>query len=485
MKKLEKDAKGITLVTLIITIVVILILASIATYSSIEIVKSSKFTKFTTEMKIMQIQVNTLYEKYKNGDNEILNLGKDLDEQADIVFTSDASGVTEKSGYKYFDQETIQSLEIKGVESEFFVNIEKRSIVSYEGLKYEGTIYYTLEQLPSGLYNVDYDENINTGTPTFETSVEEIDENKWKISIYNIVYNEGYIDKWQVEYQLEGQDYWNTSEELSFIVNEEGNYTIKIVNRNVKADTTIVVKYKTIEELEAGEYVYYTYKEGENPIKCIVLYDTKYNTTNNTNYGVQIISNDSVTGVELGNGTGSKQCNNSDYFNIARDAYNNALITLYNKAQDYLNTDYATSARCVGSVPDNPSWDTNEMFIADSSYSYMTNYNETFKVKDENYNIDWERMGVDLAELNIKNINKNYWLASRYISSTSEESDFFVRYISNDGYIISQDMCYLNSSGYITTLSSTYGFRPVFTLKSGIKLRRGDGSKDNPYILKK
>ena len=174
-----------------------------------------------------------------------------------------------------------------------------------------------------------------------------------------------------------------------------------------------------------------------------------------------------------------------DYFDIARDSYNNALSILYNKAQEYLNNNYASSARCVGSLPDNPSWDTDEMFTADNSYSYMASYNGTFKVKDENYNIDWKRMGEDLAELNIINVNKNYWLASRYISSNSAESDFFVRYISNEGYQISQDMCYLNSTGYITTLSSTYGFRPVLTLKPGIKLTRGDGSKGNPYVLKK
>lgn len=158
MKKFSKNVKGVTLVSLIITIIVLIILASIAIYSGNDVIKSSKFTKFTTEMKIMQTQVNELYEKYKNGDNEILNLGKQLDTvqtQADIVFTSDSSGITEQAGYRYFDQETIESLNIEGIEEEFFINIEKRSVVSYKGFKYEGITYYTLEQIPSGLYNVD------------------------------------------------------------------------------------------------------------------------------------------------------------------------------------------------------------------------------------------------------------------------------------------------------------------------------------------
>lgn len=63
MKNSCKKENGITLMSLVITIVILLILASIATYSGIEVIKSSKLTKFTTEMKIMQTQVNELYQK--------------------------------------------------------------------------------------------------------------------------------------------------------------------------------------------------------------------------------------------------------------------------------------------------------------------------------------------------------------------------------------------------------------------------------------
>ena len=63
MKNSCKKENGITLMSLVITIVILIILASIATYSGIEVIKSSKLTKFTTEMKIMQTQVNELYQK--------------------------------------------------------------------------------------------------------------------------------------------------------------------------------------------------------------------------------------------------------------------------------------------------------------------------------------------------------------------------------------------------------------------------------------
>ena len=239
------NSKGITLISLVITIAVLLILASIATYSGIDVIRQSKLNKFTAEMKVMQTQVNDLYQKYTDGrsvtiggstytGDDILNkIGQDLPSNADSVFTSEKSGITEKEGYRYYNQDTIKGLNIDGVEGEFYVNVKNRSVISTEGLEYEGTTYYTLEQLPNGLYNVDYEDK-NTGKPTFDVSIENIGD-KNRIVISNINYN-GYVDKWQVKYQKEGQDYWSTSEDLSFVVLEDGLYKVKIVNGNIESD---------------------------------------------------------------------------------------------------------------------------------------------------------------------------------------------------------------------------------------------------------
>ena len=62
-------------------------------------------------------------------------------------------------------------------------------------------------------------------------------DSEWRINISNIRYN-GYINKWDVKYQIDGQNSWNTSEDLSFIVNEEGIYHIYIENGDVKSDET-------------------------------------------------------------------------------------------------------------------------------------------------------------------------------------------------------------------------------------------------------
>ena len=250
LKQISKNTKGITLMALVITIVLLLILASISVYSGVNVVKSSRFTSFTAELKIMQTQINEMYQKYTDGGSidvggntytgeEILNIGKDITssqdvtDQANFVFTSAESGITDKTGYKYFDLQTIKDLNIEGVEGEFFINIQKRSIVSYDGFNYENEMYYTLDQIPNGFYNVEYEENINK--PTFDLAVETIEDGKWRITISNIEYN-GYIDKWEVKYQIDGQEHWNTSEDYTFFITEAGNYSFKIENGDVSSD---------------------------------------------------------------------------------------------------------------------------------------------------------------------------------------------------------------------------------------------------------
>ena len=283
---MKRENKGITLIALIITIVVLLILASIATYSGVGIIRQSKLNRFTTEMKVMQTEVNDLYDRYSSGETDLVNLGKELDSQADKVFTSGASGITDKTGYRYYDQETIQSLGIDGVEEEFFVNVQKRSVVSYLGFEYEGITYYTLDQLPNGLYNVDYEDKNENG-PTFEVTCDNWTNGKSNIKITNIEYTKGYIDKWEVKYKLEGQDYWSTSEDLSFFVDKPGMYTVKIVNGNIESEEKQIeaVKANAPEMLEGMTETTFKLPEGNAIGETIKLGDTAFNSNTWYDYG--------------------------------------------------------------------------------------------------------------------------------------------------------------------------------------------------------
>ena len=207
---------------------------------------------------------------------------------------------------------------------------------------------------------------------------------------------------------------------------------------------------KTIETLKAGDKVYYdtgVSSVGDNGvIECIVLYDTEYNETNGTNYGVQIISADIVDMVTLGD---------SD-FNTSRDSYNNALKTLYDKAQEYLNPTYASGARGVGSKPDDSDWDTEEMVVIDGA-AYPDEYDNIYKIGDENYYTDWTHYDSSSQDFGIWKVVLSSGLTREYLSSV------------------------VPWEGYGHGIKSN-GFRPVFTLKSGLKITGGDGV-DIPYTI--
>ena len=248
---------GITLISLVITVTVLIILASIATYSGVNVIRQSKLNRFITEMKIMQTEVNSLYDKYSNGTDEekadILNSGKALDSEASNVFTTNASGITDSSGYKYYDKATIESLGIEGVEEEFYVNVEKRSVISKLGFEYEGEKYYTLAQLPNGLYNVEY-ENKNSNGPEFVATIEQEDNGELKIEVTDITYDKGYINKWEVKYKLEGEENWKTSEDFEFSVEDFGKYKIKVVNGEIESEEK-EIEIKAVAQIGTKKYV--------------------------------------------------------------------------------------------------------------------------------------------------------------------------------------------------------------------------------------
>lgn len=274
---MRKNNSGITLISLVITIILLLILATIGISSGISTVRSSKLTKFTTEIKIMQQKVNELYDSYTNNKTvnvagneytgiDIANIGNDIsnvsEAQRNEVFSSSGSGITDASGYRYYNASTIEGLGIHGVNGEFFINIKKRSVIAVEGFEHEGNKYYTLEQLPDGLYNVEYAPQ-QVGDPIFDVDYKKIGENKWRVTVSNIQY-EGYINKWNVKYQKEGNDFWNTSENMSFEISEQGIYKIKLFNEDIETSDKSI---KTVELL--GDYI----KNG-----LIVHYDAINNT---------------------------------------------------------------------------------------------------------------------------------------------------------------------------------------------------------------
>lgn len=226
--------KGVTLVALVTTIVIMLILASVGFVSGTEVINFANFSQFKNELNILQTKINEM-----NLNNQV-NVGQELTEEQETILNIEAISniiYEEKSneektkikqGFRYCNSEYIKNnFNLESVKRDYLVNVEYRYIIYIDGFHYKGNIYYMIDQIDNGLYNVQYkDKNEKVGS--FQvTSIQENDV--WKIEISNITYN-GYINNWQVKYRLQEDSYWKTTNNLSFYVTEEGNYYVKVVH---------------------------------------------------------------------------------------------------------------------------------------------------------------------------------------------------------------------------------------------------------------
>lgn len=224
----------------------------------------------------------------------------------------------------------------------------------------------------------------------------------------------------------------------------------------------------TADKLKAGEYVYYEDATGTTR-KCIVLWDES------SGYGTQIITLDTVGDVTLG----------STNIDEAIKSYNNAITTLNNEAMKYLNSTYASDARCVGSVPNDKNSES-DMYVS----SEFSQYSRVLRDVDTNYQYDYNQM----KNLGIYNSLAEYWFASRCFSAEGEpsKSGYPQKYFSMRLPITSNTMPFgalvhieieESGSNKATPSRETRELRPVFTLKSEVKIAGGEGTKDNPYTL--
>ena len=228
----------------------------------------------------------------------------------------------------------------------------------------------------------------------------------------------------------------------------------------------------TINDLQAGDYIKYdTGVEGVGVITCRVLYPV------DSEYGLQIISDKNVKDITLGGNT----------FEEARISYNNAIQTLNNEAEKYMNEQYATDARCVGSIPTvengllvDKNSETPEPFTM--QYTYNGSKNIDCKGTDTNYTIDQEQM----QNFNLWITKESYWLSSRLVTSKTDNCYFGMRIVNDVGDLISfLDICQVDSGGYIYgQVSHEFGLRPCILLRTDIKITGGDGKiEETAYTI--
>ena len=226
-----KTQKGITLIALVVTIVVLLILSTVGITAGMSTYESSKFTAFTTELEMLQTQVNEWNQKYLDGDIAVLELGKELNNSDIEQKTFREANITDTTGYRYFDKETISKVGLEGIRREFLVNIAKRIVICYGGYTYKDKTYYTINQLPNSLYNVNYIDKTSGNIVVGNVYVEANDDNSWDVYIENVQYPQ-YVSKAKIEYQKSESTYWNVVQGNKFTVREPGIYYIRITAAN-------------------------------------------------------------------------------------------------------------------------------------------------------------------------------------------------------------------------------------------------------------
>lgn len=267
-----------------------------------------------------------------------------------------------------------------------------------------------------------------------------------------------------------------------YLVDQDGE------TKNIKEkpiENTLVINGN---ESIKSPYVKYIDKNG-NIIICRVLWDV------NSIYGssgIQIISENPVTTIKLGKDSTLEGAEGEiGSFERARWCYNNAIKILNDKAKDdYINTKLSpvNGARSVGSLPNSPyseSGDFNGFYS-----SVARELANGLRDLDTNYEMDFNQLGIlGIRRISDTSIAEEYWLASRETKNTNGVSSFKIRNIEKNGVLHNYAggyMCYANSAGYVDAwdYSYEYGLRPVFTLKSGLKIIAGDGkTAETAYLL--
>ena len=270
-----------------------------------------------------------------------------------------------------------------------------------------------------------------------------------------------------------GKNYVNSAEDeknkLEGLLNEVQNIINNVGGENESPTTELNI-------LKAGDYI--KYDSGANGIiTCRVLYPLS------SPYGLQIITDKNVgTAFTLGSATD---------FEVSKANYNDAIKLLNDKAETYINTNYAYDARCVGSVPTVQNGvligkGSEQVGPATLQFTTYTGSNVTdLKDEDTNYTTDESQM----KSINIWNIGETYWLASRklYTTEPTKWCNFCIRNV-NDDATLGEGGHLLGIGGTTTTapyLSNPIGFRPCILLKSNaIKITGGDGkSEATAYTL--
>ena len=220
------------------------------------------------------------------------------------------------------------------------------------------------------------------------------------------------------------------------------------------ADKTLTATFTSV---GVGSYVAY---EGG-------YYNGDWVVLKNTNGQLEIISKNSVGTITLDGMNG----------------YANAVKILNDKAKEYLNYNYATSARSIGANSKSiEQIDTNIYPVTYAAARTQTlPYHDTYHTDD--VSIIANNSALQHGTTNTYNNNGYVWLASRDLLADDEFSEFSVRVLGSSGNVLLDDIFFESSNNDVNSYSASCGVRPVITLRSDLRIISGAGTQANPYIL--
>ena len=485
-----KEERGITLVALAITVLVLAILAGVTLDTLVGdsgiITKAQEASQnmenaSREEDELIQNLLNDI-KGAEGGNGGEIEIPEGTIEFGEVKWSNGQAEVEIIA--KLREGESLQ-YQINGTNEGSWQNIGSGEKVT--GLKHSDTVHARLWN--GSTASVQKSKKIeDLKAPEVTIEVGTVTENSIEINIKVIENESGLKEVETYEYYIgEALDGRTTSTTYNYDElksDTEYSLTVKVPDKAGNVGTATIkqrtnkVDYPTIEsKLTEGKYVWYEDANGVQQ-KCMVLYGT--NSANYSRYGIQIITVKSGTSKGY---VGDFTLGSSNFYQ-SRDSYNNAISILNSEADKYRkkNDEIVESSRCVGSVPDNPGYESGNYVDTDG---FVGQYGP-FKSYDNNETADINQ----IEKFNIWSLEKSYWLACRTVGVSKDSNGqwewgaFGLREVrTNQLRMGSATFCLIERNGKITGTSYTFGLRPVFRLKSGVKVTSGDGSESNPYTL--
>ena len=329
----------------------------------------------------------------------------------------------------------------------------------------------------------------NNGIATLDNLIAQIYENK--------IVPEGNIIKKDEQSAIviteEGYQFLITGDkETEYIGNEDENISIKEIKPGDYVKYNVTDKQFTITTNDTGYTEDQTFQASDATNLWQILY--------NRDGELEITSSEVVANLKLNRNWTESNFSHSVALTNSRIAYNNSITILNSMCQNYINEDYAISARIIGSTPSDPT-DRITTYVTTVASGNNKVTNPGVKIGDSYYKEDYDAMKAATSQNTdgIINIDQAYFLGSRairyergvyeYLPGIGTEDEVYgVRYITRAGEL---ELSYVlgNSTGAGTNWPYWHqlvdmGVRPVIKLKKDLSVLTGNGTKGDPYILK-